>query len=43
MDDFFSTLGKRISDTVDEFGKKIVSKYGKDKLYSIAKLNFKNT
>ena len=22
MDDFFSTLGKRISDTVDEFGKK---------------------
>ena len=28
---------------VDEFGKKIVSKFGKDKLYDIAKINFKNT
>lgn len=28
---------------VDDFGKKIVNKYGKDKLEKIAKLNFKNT
>lgn len=28
---------------VDDFGRKIVSKYGKDKLYEIAKINFKNT
>ena len=28
---------------VDEFGKKIINKYGKDKLNEIAKLNFKNT
>ena len=36
-------IPKGASEMVDEFGKKIVSKYGKDKLYSIAKLNFKNT
>ena len=28
---------------VDEFGKKVVEKYGKDKLEDIAKMNFKNT
>lgn len=28
---------------VDDFGKKIVTKYGKEKLNNIAKLNFKNT
>lgn len=28
---------------VDEFGKKVVKKYGKDKLKDIAKMNFKNT
>ena len=28
---------------VDEFGKKVVEKYGKDKLEEIAKMNFKNT
>ena len=36
-------IPKGAGEMVDEFGKKIVSKYGKDKLYSIAKLNFKNT
>ena len=33
---------KGASDKVDEIGKKIVSKYGKDELYKIAKINFKN-
>lgn len=28
---------------VDEFGKKVIEKYGKDKLEDIAKMNFKNT
>ena len=28
---------------IDEAGKKIIAKYGRDKLKSIAKLNFKNT
>lgn len=36
-------IPKGASDKVDEVGKKIVSLYGKDKLDSIAKLNFKNT
>lgn len=36
-------IPKGASDKVDEVGKKIVSLYGKDKLNSIAKLNFKNT
>ena len=31
------------SNTVDETGKKIVNKYGFDKLNTVAKLNFKNT
>ena len=31
------------STVVDETGKKIVEKYGKEKLNEIAKLNFKNT
>ena len=35
-------LPKGASDAVDEFGKLIVKKYGKDKLKEIAKLNFKN-
>ena len=33
---------KGASDKVDEIGKQIVAKYGKDELYKIAKLNFKN-
>ena len=37
------TLPKGANPLVDEVGKKIVAKYGKDKLNSIAKLNFKNT
>ena len=37
------TLPKGANPLVDEIGKKIVAKYGKDKLNSIAKLNFKNT
>lgn len=36
-------LIKGASNKVDELGKKIVDKYGFDKLYEIAKLNFKNT
>ena len=36
-------LPKGASNTVDEVGKKIVDKYGFDKLSEIAKLNFKNT
>jgi len=36
-------LLKGASDKVDEMGKKIVEKYGTDKLKDIAKLNFKNT
>ena len=36
-------LPKGSNPTVDEVGKKIVSIYGKEKLKSIAKLNFKNT
>ena len=36
-------LPKGANPTVDEIGKKIVSLYGKEKLESIAKLNFKNT
>ncbi len=34
---------KGASNIVDEFGKKIVKKYGKDILNEIAKVNFKNT
>ena len=36
-------LPKGANPLVDEAGKKIVAKYGQDKLKSIAKLNFKNT
>lgn len=37
------TLPKGANPLVDEVGKKIVAKYGKDKLNKVAKLNFKNT
>ncbi len=37
------TILKGASDKVDELGKQIVSKYGKQELYKIAKINFKNT
>ena len=37
------TLPKGANPMVDEIGKKIVSKYGRDKLNLVAKLNFKNT
>ena len=36
-------LPKGANPRVDTIGMEIVSKYGKDKLYDIAKLNFKNT
>ena len=37
------TILKGASDKVDEVGKEIVKKYGKNELYKIAKINFKNT
>jgi len=37
------TILKGASDKVDELGKQIVAKYGKQELNKIAKLNFKNT
>ncbi len=40
---FNAFIPKGAGNSVDEFGKKIVSKYGKDILYEIAKLNFNNT
>lgn len=47
MDKLSNELGinlpKGANPLVDEVGKKIVTKYGKDKLNYIAKLNFKNT
>ena len=36
-------LPKGAGDSIDNFGKEIVKKYGQDKLSEIAKLNFKNT
>lgn len=36
-------IPKGASDIVDDFGKEVVAKFGKDKLKEIAKLNFKNT
>ncbi len=36
-------LPKGAGDSIDDFGKTIIKKYGKDKLTEIAKLNFKNT
>lgn len=36
-------LPKGASNLIDEVGKKIISKFGKDKLSEIAKLNFSNT
>lgn len=36
------TIPKGAGTLVNEVGKKIVEKYGKEKLYSIAKMNFKN-
>jgi ribonuclease HIII len=38
-----SFIPKGAGTLVDDFGKKIVDKYGKEKLRDIAKLNFKNT
>ena len=37
------TLPKGASDSVDEFGREVIKKFGKAKLTEIAKLNFKNT
>jgi ribonuclease HIII len=37
------TILKGASDKVDEIGKQIVKKYGKEELYKITKINFKNT
>ena len=37
------TFPKGASNTVDEVGKKLVSKYGKDILLEVAKISFKNT
>ncbi len=36
-------IPKGAGELVDDFGKKIVSKYGREKLREVAKLNFKNT
>ena len=36
-------LPKGASNEIDNFGKDVIKKYGKDKLNEIAKLNFKNT
>ena len=38
-----SFIPKGASTLVDDYGKKIVQNFGKEKLRSIAKLNFKNT
>ena len=38
-----SFIPKGASTLVDDYGKKIVKNFGKEKLRSIAKLNFKNT
>ena len=37
------TIQKGANEKVDEIGKQIVSKYGANELYKIAKINFKNT
>ena len=37
------TIPKGAGTEVDKVGKEIVAKYGKEKLYSISKMNFKNT
>lgn len=37
------TIPKGASTTVDDFAKKVIKKFGQDKLKDIAKLNFKNT
>ena len=37
------TIQKGANEKVDEIGKQIVSKYGANELYKIAKVNFKNT
>lgn len=42
-DELGMVLPKGANPMVDEVGKKIVAKYGKEKLEKIAKLNFKNT
>ena len=42
-DKYGVTILKGASDKVDEVGKQIVKKYGKNELYKIAKINFKNT
>lgn len=47
MDKISKMLGKNVPKgagiTVDEFGKEIVKKHGKEILYKVAKVNFKNT
>ena len=47
MDKISKSVGMEIpkgaSDLVDDCGKEIIKKFGKDKLEEIAKLNFKNT
>lgn len=42
-DSIYIPLPKGAGEEVDKIGKEIVTKYGKDKLKEIAKLNFKNT
>jgi ribonuclease HIII len=37
------TIPKGAGTEVDKVWKEIVAKYGKEKLYSISKMNFKNT
>ncbi len=40
---YHTTILKGASNLVDNLGKEIVKKYGKDELYKISKINFKNT
>ena len=42
-DELHIPLPKGAGPAVDEIGKEVVEKYGKEKLNEIAKLNFKNT
>ena len=40
---YTAVMAKGASDAVNDMGKKLVNKFGKDILKDVAKLNFKNT
>ena len=42
-DELHLPLPKGAGDEVDKIGKELVNKYGFNKLYDVAKINFKNT